>query len=130
MAKVIIIGLEQAAAGEICRALAVDKHQIRKQSHNCLTPELLEADIVFAGGEPACYLPVLRHVRENRPALPFVVVTKNAETSEWLDALEAGATDYCSVPIGTRQVRWLMASVPLSVQLQRRPSYGAIPTAR
>lgn len=126
MAKVVLVGLEQAAAGEICRALAVDKHQIRKQSHNTITQELLEADIVFAGGEPARYLSVLKHVRTRRPALPFVVVTQSAETREWLDALEAGATDYCSIPIGTRQVRWLMASVPLSAGLARRRSYSAI----
>jgi len=60
--------------------------------------ELLDADIVFAGGEPACYMSLLRHVREARPALPFVVVTRIPETKEWLDALEAGATDYCSEP--------------------------------
>jgi hypothetical protein len=32
------------------------------------------------------------------------------KTREWLDALEAGATDYCSVPIETRQLHWLMES--------------------
>jgi DNA-binding response OmpR family regulator len=42
--------------------------------------------------------------------LPFVVVTRIPETREWLDALEAGATDYCSAPIETRQLRWLMES--------------------
>jgi DNA-binding NtrC family response regulator len=125
MAKVFLIGIEQAAAGEICRALAVEKHQIRKQPHDSFTPGLLEADIVFAGGEPACYLPVLKHVRATRPALPFIVVTRSAETTEWLDALEAGATDYCSVPIEARQVHWLMASVPLSAWFQRRHLVGA-----
>ena len=72
--------------------------------------ELLDADIVFAGGEPARYMPLLRHVREARPTLPFVVVTRIPETKEWLNALEAGATDYCSEPIETRQLRWLMES--------------------
>jgi DNA-binding response OmpR family regulator len=42
--------------------------------------------------------------------LPFVVVTRVPETKEWLDALEAGATDYCSVPIEARQLHWLMES--------------------
>ena len=76
--------------------------------------------MVFAGGEPARYLSLLRRVREDRPALPFVVVTQIGETKEWLDALEAGATDYCSVPIGTRQIHWLMESA-----LFRRVSAGA-----
>jgi len=39
-----------------------------------------------------------------------VVVTRVPETREWLDALEAGATDYCSSPFETRQINWLMES--------------------
>jgi DNA-binding response OmpR family regulator len=70
----------------------------------------LDADIVFAGGEPTYYISLLRRVRETRPTLPFFVVTRAPETKEWLDALEAGATDYCSVPIETRQLQWLMES--------------------
>jgi DNA-binding response OmpR family regulator len=111
MAKVVLIGLEQEAAGQICRALALlDSHQIEQQSQNVVMRDLLDADIVFAGGEPACYTSLLRRVREARPTLPFVIVTRIPETKEWLDALEAGATDYCSVPIETRQLHWLMKS--------------------
>src|ERR1700691_1597927 len=102
MAKIFLIGLEQEAAGQICRALTVGSHQIEQQPQDVLVRELRDADIVFAGGEPAWYLTLLKRVREARPALPFVVVTRIAETNEWLDALEAGATDYCSVPIEAR----------------------------
>jgi DNA-binding NarL/FixJ family response regulator len=66
--------------------------------------------MVFAGGEPSQYLSLLRRVREERPALPFVVVTRVPETTAWLDALEAGATDYCSAPFEARQIHWLMES--------------------
>jgi hypothetical protein len=34
--------------------------------------------------------------REARPTLPFIVVTRIPEMGVWLDALEAGATDYRS----------------------------------
>jgi DNA-binding response OmpR family regulator len=52
-------------------------------------------------------------VRAERPTLPFVVVTRIPETGEWLDALEAGATDYCSAPFESRQINWLMeAALP------------------
>ena len=108
MAKIFLIGLEQEAAGQICRALTVGSHQIEQQPQDVLVRELRDADIVFAGGDPAWYLTLLKRVREARPALPFVVVTRIAETNEWLDALEAGATDYCSVPIEARQLHWLM----------------------
>lgn len=110
MTKVVFIGLDQTAAGQICRALDVNSHQIEYHQHDVVVRELLHADIVFAGGEPASYMPLLRRVREARPTLPFIVVTRIPETGAWLDALEAGATDYCSMPIEMRQLRWLMES--------------------
>jgi DNA-binding response OmpR family regulator len=71
------------------------------------------ADIVFAAGDGKRYVPLLRKVREAFPALPFVVVTRIPETADWLDALEAGATDYCSGPFDPRHMSWLMeAAVP------------------
>lgn len=100
MARVVLIDIEPVAAEHIGRTLASELHQI--------VVELSEADIVFAGGEPAQYLASLARVRVERPDLPFVVVTRLPETSKWLDALEAGATDYCSSPIETRQIQWMM----------------------
>jgi DNA-binding NtrC family response regulator len=110
MAKVILIGIEQAAAEQLCRALAADGHQIAEQPQDFRIRNLLDTDIVFAGGEPACYMALLKRLRDVRPSLPFVVVTRIPETKAWLDALEAGATDFCSVPIETRQLQWLMES--------------------
>jgi DNA-binding response OmpR family regulator len=39
-----------------------------------------------------------------------IVVAAIPETAAWLDALEAGATDYCVPPFDMRQVRCLMAA--------------------
>ena len=111
MAKVALIGPEQAAAAEhLSRLLALDSHQIiQYQWEDTLIRELLDADIVFAVGEPTYYMPLLRRVREARPSMPFIVVARITETKEWLDALQAGATDYCSTAdIEARQLRWLM----------------------
>lgn len=120
MAKVFLIGLEQSAASQIGRALAVERHQIEHKPKNVSVGELLDADIVFAGGDGKQYMPLLRGVREACPALPFVVVTRIPETSDWLDALEAGATDYCSAPFEARQINWLMESA-----LPRSRSFAA-----
>jgi DNA-binding NarL/FixJ family response regulator len=108
MASVFLIGLEQAIATQISRALAVERHRIEQKPQNIGVHDLMEVDIVFAGGDPSQYLSLLRRVREERPGLPFVVVTRIPETTEWLDALEAGATDYCSSPFEARQIHWLM----------------------
>jgi DNA-binding response OmpR family regulator len=88
--------------------LADDRHQIEHQLQDVGMRELLDADIVFAGGKPFEYMSLLRRVREARPTLAFVVVTRIPETKEWLDALEAGATDYYSEPIETRPLNWLV----------------------
>ncbi len=60
MAKVILVGLEQLAAAHISRALAVEHHEIEQKPRGAVVPDLLDADIVFAGGEPAYYLSLLR----------------------------------------------------------------------
>ena len=71
-------------------------------------PEFANADLVFAGGDPSICLSLLRRVRYARPILPFIVVTDQPDTTMWLDALEAGATDYCCLPLETRQIHWLI----------------------
>jgi DNA-binding response OmpR family regulator len=110
MAKVLLTGIEESVANLLRRALAIERHQIEHRPSNAPIHDFLEADIVFAGGDGKQYLPLLRRVREARPGLPFVVVTRVPETSEWLDALEAGATDYCAAPFELRQINWLMES--------------------
>lgn len=110
MAKVVLIGLEQGTANQIERALEAEHHQISNKKENTPANDVLDADIVFAGGDEKRYMPLLRSVRRARPDLPFVVVTRIPETSHWLDALEAGATDYCAAPFEARQLRWLMES--------------------
>lgn len=110
MAKVKLIGLEQSAAYQIGRALDSSFHHIEQLPANFRHGELFDADIVFAAGEDRLYLPLLKRVRAERPGLPFVVVTRNLETSEWLDALEAGATDYCSAPFEPRHLNWMLQS--------------------
>ncbi len=110
MAKVVLLGLETGAAQQIRRALQTDNHLVFNKPFNDFDNEVLDADIVFASGDGKRYMPFLKSMREKNPAMPFVVVTRLPETSDWLDALEAGATDYCSAPFETSQLRWLMES--------------------
>jgi DNA-binding NtrC family response regulator len=111
MAKVVLTGIEEPIAKSLKRALAVEKHHIHHRPSNAPIYDFLGADIVFAGGDAKQYLPLLQGVRQARPALPFIVVTKFPNPAEWLDALEAGATDYWSAPFELRQVNRLMESV-------------------
>jgi DNA-binding NtrC family response regulator len=51
---------------------------------------------------------LLDATRDSR--IPVIVVTRNPETREWLDAMEAGAFDYCSAPFEPRQLQWILDS--------------------
>ncbi len=114
MARVITSGLEKPTAQQLGRALGIDRHEITHKPANIAVEDLIDADIVFADGEGKRYLSLLKQVREATPELPFVVITRVPETSEWLDALEAGATDYCSAPFEPRHLSWLMETAGLS----------------
>jgi hypothetical protein len=39
---------------------------------------------------------------------PVIAVSRLPETAQWLDALEAGAADYCAAPFESIHVRWLL----------------------
>jgi DNA-binding response OmpR family regulator len=108
MARIVMIGLDQMLAQQLGYALAPGQHKITHKQKNVASDDLVQADLVFANGEGKQYLPVLKRVREKHPTLPFVVVTRVPETSDWLDALEAGATDYCSSPFDSKHMDWLM----------------------
>jgi DNA-binding NtrC family response regulator len=110
MAKVFLTGIDESVMHCLQRALAIENHQIEHRSGTEPIDDFLDADIVFAGGDPKRYRPLLLGVRQQRPFLPFIVVTRIPEPSEWLDALEAGATDYIAAPIELRQINWVMES--------------------
>jgi DNA-binding response OmpR family regulator len=108
MAKIITVGLDHTSAVLLDRALAGGQYLIAHKPRSTVADDLSDADIVFANGEGKQYLTLLQKFRALYPALPFVVVTRIPETSDWLDALEAGATDYCSPPFDPRHMSWLM----------------------
>jgi DNA-binding response OmpR family regulator len=108
MAKVVLSNLEGQVANQLASLLAADGHRIHREKHNASVRELLHADIVFVGGYGDRYLSLLRRVRAVDAALPFVIVTPLPATAEWLDALEAGATDYCAAPFDLGQIRSLI----------------------
>jgi DNA-binding response OmpR family regulator len=108
MAKVFLAGIDESVVHGLQRALTIENHQIEHRSDTDRSDDFRDADIVFAGGDAKQYLPLLLRVRQAQPALPFIVVSRIPETSEWLDALEAGATDYVAAPIELRQINWIM----------------------
>jgi DNA-binding NtrC family response regulator len=110
MAKVILTGIEETIANRLKCLLEAEKHRIEHRLWGAPIGDFLDADIVFAGDNVKQYVPLLQALRQARPTLPFVVVTRIPDTSAWLTALEAGATDFFSAPFQLREIRWLMES--------------------
>ena len=67
-----------------------------------------DVSVVFCLANRRCYEPVLDFVKQARPELPVVVVSRDADSFEWLNALEAGAADYCSAPFQSGQIGWIL----------------------
>ncbi|MBI5281156.1 MAG: hypothetical protein HY858_05685 [Candidatus Solibacter usitatus] len=63
-----------------------------------------KADIVFCGHSREVLTAALARFGD----LPVVVVSRLPEVEGWLDALEAGAADYCTAPFEATQIRWLL----------------------
>ncbi len=60
------------------------------------TPDMIVSDVRMPGESG---LDLLRRVREERPELPFLLVTAYADVREAVDALKLGAVDYLAKPV-------------------------------
>jgi DNA-binding NtrC family response regulator len=73
---------------------------------------LASLDAVFCSGDdPDCKL-IVKSLNTLRPSLPVVVVTAKPECIRWLEALEAGAANYCSSPFSAAQLGFILESLP------------------
>lgn len=100
-------------------------HSTASTSECISVVERERADVVFCGADPGEYRRLLDALKRSGLPSPVVVVSRIPETSEWLDALEAGATDYCAAPFERQHISWLVQSALLSRQHAR-----AVPAGR
>ena len=107
MARIVLTGLESPAMEDLGRVLSEQGHEVVVGWEGALGA----ADAIFCSGDEPTYAALVQEVRKLRPNLPVVVVTRLPETAKWLDALEAGAADYCSAPFETVQICWLLSGL-------------------
>lgn len=120
MARVILLGLPQDLANQLTSVLHAENHQVSKKIYIRDLQRGRTPTVVFVSGDSPEYPETLAALREIQPNVPVVVVTRMPETRQWLDALEAGAMDYCGAPFERVQVSWVMNSA-LS-QAARQPA--------
>ncbi|HVO80598.1 MAG TPA: hypothetical protein VMS37_04550 [Verrucomicrobiae bacterium] len=104
MAKILLFGLDSSITDELNPVLQQLGQSVQDAGPASRILEHTDANVVFAAGNS------LREVRARRPELPVVVVARIPEVRDWLDALDAGASDYCGAPFEPTQLRWVLDS--------------------
>ena len=118
-ANLILHVLEESLAHQLCEAAFEPGHAFHaaKSTAECLLlAERIHADVVFCNSEPREYKALLGAMKKRGLRLPVVVVSRLPEVSEWLDALDAGAADYCAAPFEPGHISWLIESAVLACQ--------------
>jgi DNA-binding response OmpR family regulator len=114
MSRIVLFGLSDALTVELERVLSLEDrvkvytHRSVPGPHSLNLLKTLHADVVFCAAEPERCRPLLEAMRQKRMNLPVVVVSRNAETSNWVLALEAGAQDYCAPPFEPLHIHWIL----------------------
>jgi DNA-binding response OmpR family regulator len=111
MSRVTLLGLPEDLGQALARVLRAQAHHV---SRKLFIQDLLlspRTEAVFISGDMPEFCHTITLLRETEPNLPVIVVTRVPGTRSWLDALDAGASDYCGAPFEPVQVRWIMDSV-------------------
>ncbi|MBZ5595333.1 MAG: hypothetical protein LAP39_24075 [Acidobacteriia bacterium] len=115
----ILHELDESLATQLRHAAFEPGHAFHaaQSTSECLSlAKRLHAGVVFCNSDPREYQALLSEVKRRGLRLPVVVVSRIPEVSEWLDALDAGAADYCAAPFEHQHLAWLIESALLASQ--------------
>ena len=104
--SVLLAGIEPVLAQELHQYLSsrgLDVHE--SSSLESQNPESEKFDLVFCETHHPGLLKLLHAVSS-----PVVVVSRVPEVNDWLDAMDAGAADYCAAPFEREQLDWILES--------------------
>ncbi|MBX5494299.1 MAG: hypothetical protein IRZ15_03095 [Bryobacteraceae bacterium] len=116
--KLLLYGLEERLQAELSAALAghfVTTLPVVNTNRCAHALDRLGADILFCASNFTCFDSAKRAVARACKSTPIVVVSRFPEITEWLDAIEGGAADYCAPPFEEKQIAWI-----LETNLERR----------
>jgi DNA-binding response OmpR family regulator len=110
MPRVTLLGLPEDLERPLAQVLREEAHKVIRKLHLQDLRHGPKSDAVFISGEDPDFRGTIQEIRDTEPSVPVIVVTRKTGTERWLDALDAGATDYCGAPFERTQVRWIMQS--------------------
>jgi|WetSurMetagenome_2_1015567.scaffolds.fasta_scaffold739720_2 DNA-binding NtrC family response regulator len=94
--RVRLFELEPEIAGDLTTALSKLGTQLVNE----------RPQVIFCSVSPS----ILQKALKRFPKLPVVVVSRLPEVRAWLDALEAGAADYCAAPFESIHLNWILSN--------------------
>ena len=110
---IMLFALDNALATELAGALSFENRAFHLAPFEP-TAEGVKAAVrsdtalVFCSADRQTYTLLLNLIKQEGLELPVVVVSRHPQTDEWLDAIEAGAADYCSPPFEAFQISWII----------------------
>jgi DNA-binding NtrC family response regulator len=105
--SVLLAGIEPILAKELQQYLVsrgMDVHQTANLETQGAAGER-NFDLVFCETHHPGLHALLKAVES-----PVVVVSRVPEVDDWLDAMDAGAADYCAAPFEREQLDWILES--------------------
>lgn len=111
--NVLLIGLDPATALDLERALPGHYTALTR---NLPTNAMAFVALLRESRPDLLFCPARhRHLREilekaSAERLPVVVVTHYPDAHEWIDAMDAGASDYIASPFQSQQLEWILQS--------------------
>lgn len=109
----LLLGLDDSTAQGLApilkrRGYTVDQQALRLSGDYSDLLRSLQPDVVFCAAEGEAYLGLIEQARASMPGLPIIVVGRCAEPRQWLDALDAGAYDFCVPPFESVAIGWVL----------------------
>jgi len=111
LSHITLLGLPDDLARQLASVLRAEAHQVTRRKYLQDLQRGPRAVVVFISGDTPDFRNNITLLHEAEPDLPVVVVTRLPGASQWLDALDSGAADYCGAPFERVQVRWILQSV-------------------
>ena len=100
-ANVLVMGLPGDISTSLCEALVACRNDLSVGTGvGAGRPQAIFCGTGAVGAALAAY-----------PGVPVVAVSRGAEVSEWLDAMDAGAVDCCALPFEHRTLCWILDSI-------------------
>ena len=110
MVRIVLLGLADDLAAALSGVLREESHQVAL-AHTLEDVRRDAPDAAFVTGDGPEFPHNVSWLLESMPRVPVVVVTRLPDSRRWIDALEAGARDYCGAPFERTQLRWILDTV-------------------